>query len=133
MKYLLDTDISVYWLRGEESVHQKISATDLSDLAISIITVSELHYGADCSNKPEHNHKIVNDFVNGLSVLNIEQSIARKFGEIKAKLRQEGTLIENFDLLNAATALNYNRILVTNNVDHFTRIKKLQIENWMAD
>ena len=130
MKYLLDTDISVFWLRGNESVHTKINAIDPSDLAVSIITVAELHYGADCSNQPEHNHKIVNDFVDGLSVLNLEQTIARKFGEIKATLRQEGTLIEDFDLLIASTALNFNLILVTNNVDHFARFKKLKIEKW---
>jgi tRNA(fMet)-specific endonuclease VapC len=52
--------------------------------------------------------------------------------EIKTRLRQKGTLIEDFDLLIAATALNNNLVLVTNNVDHFTRIEKLQIENWKA-
>ncbi len=109
-----------------------MSATDPNDLAVSIITVAELHYGADCSEKPEYNHKIVNNFVNGLSILNLEQTIACKFGEIKARLRQKGTLIEDFDLLIAATALNNNLVLVTNNVDHFTRIEKLQIENWKA-
>jgi tRNA(fMet)-specific endonuclease VapC len=132
MKYLLDTDICVYWLRGDQAVHQKMSATDPNDLAVSIITVAELHYGADCSEKPEYNHKIVNNFVNGLSILNLEQTIACKFGEIKTRLRQKGTLIEDFDLLIAAIALNNNLVLVTNNVDHFTRIEKLQIENWKA-
>lgn len=133
MIYLLDTDLCVYWLRGYTSVRQQINAIEPGDLAISIISVAELHYGADCSNRPEHNHKVVDDFVNGLTVLTLKQPAARQFGEIKARLRGEGKLIEDFDLLIAATALTHDLTLVTNNLEHFKRIENLQIENWVPD
>lgn len=49
---------------------------------------------------------------------------------LKANLRQQGLLIEDFDLLIAATALVHNLILVTNNTKHHSRVPGLGIENW---
>jgi tRNA(fMet)-specific endonuclease VapC len=133
MSFLLDTDTCIYWLRGHESVRQRIEAMKPGNLAVSMISLAELHYGADCSDKPEHNHKVLDDFVSGLNILTLEQPVARRFGEIKAKLRRDGKLIEDFDLLIAATALAHDLILVTNNLEHFERIENLQIEDWVRD
>ena len=52
--------------------------------------------------------------------------------DLYADLRKKGQLIEDADLLIAATALTHNSILVTDNTDHFQRIPNLQIENWIA-
>ena len=40
-------------------------------------------------------------------------------------------LIEDLDLLIAATARTHNLTLVTNNQDHLGRIPGLRLENWM--
>lgn len=133
MIYLLDTDTCVYWLRGQVSVRHKIDAVEPVDLAISIISVAELYYGAECSNRPVHNLTIVDDFVNGLNKLNIEKQVAHLFASLKAELRRKGKLIEDFDLLIAATALFYEMTLVTNSVQHFSRFAELRIENWVSN
>jgi len=52
------------------------------------------------------------------------------FGEIKSNLERKGNILEDMDILIAATALSHNFILVTNNVKHFEKIKDLRIENW---
>ena len=52
------------------------------------------------------------------------------FGEIKSNLERKGNVIEDMDILIAATALSHNLILVTNNVKHFEKVKDLDIENW---
>ena len=44
-----------------------------------------------------------------------------------------GKPIDSFDLLIAATALENDLILVTNNLKHFSRIPGLKIENWMEE
>ena len=49
------------------------------------------------------------------------------FGEIKSNLK--GNIIEDMDILIAATALSHNLILVTNNVKHFKKIKELKLES----
>lgn len=130
MTYLLDTDTCVYWLRGRPSVHARLAAAGPAELAISAITLAELRYGADCSTQPDANHQAIDDFASGLAVLGVDADIARRFGQIKAVLRRQGNLIEDFDLLLAATALAFDLILVSNNTGHFDRVAGLTIENW---
>jgi tRNA(fMet)-specific endonuclease VapC len=44
------------------------------------------------------------------------------FAEIKADLQTQGNIIDDMDLLIAATALTMNYTLVTNNERYFSRI-----------
>lgn len=54
-------------------------------------------------------------------------------GQIRAQLASLCTLIGEYDLQIAAIALANNLILVTHNVDKFSRVKGLQIEDWEAE
>jgi tRNA(fMet)-specific endonuclease VapC len=130
MTFLLDTDTCVYWLRGRTAVHARLAAVSPEELSISVITLAELHYGADCSAQADANHQAIDDFVSGMAVLPLDASIARVFGEVKAQLRRQGNLIEDFDLLLAATALSNGLTLVTNNAAHFERIPGLTLSSW---
>lgn len=51
---------------------------------------------------------------------------AMQYGE----LYRRGELLGDADLLIAATALDAERILITNNLTHFQRISDLPVENW---
>lgn len=132
MNYLLDTDICVHWLRANAAVHAHVTAVGPHALAVSIITLAELRYGASCSARPDENHQAIDDFTGGLTVLDITPEIARRFGKIKAFLRATGNLIEDFDLLLAASALTHSLTLVTNNTSHFQRIPDLNLQNWTS-
>ena len=130
MTFLLDTDTCVFWLRGYETVRKHLIAAKLENIAVSLITVAELRYGAVCSTHPEQNHRAIDDFIGGVTVFGVNAETARSFGDIKANLRQRGMLIEDFDLIIAATACTHNFTLVTNNLAHFLRISGLHLENW---
>lgn len=130
MTHLLDTDICVYWLRGQPAVHRWLAAVGPEAISISTITLAELYYGAECSLRAVENHQAIDDFSSGVHLLGVSSDVARTFGEIKAQLRRQGGLIEDFDLVLAATALSNGLILVTNNVSHFARIAGLTVENW---
>jgi len=130
MMFLLDTDTCVFWLRGRPAVQARLAAVDPDALHISVITLAELRYGADCSAQPATNHQAIDDFLSGVTVLAVDEDIARSFGEIKAQLRRQGNLIEDFDLLLAATALTDGLTLVTNNAAHFGRVTGLILDNW---
>jgi tRNA(fMet)-specific endonuclease VapC len=132
MRYLLDTDTCVFALRGHESMRERFGAVDLEAVAISVITLAELRYGAAWSAKPEANHLVVGDFASGVIVLGLDAEIARLFGDFKAQLRRRGALIDDFDLLIAATAHHYRLTLITHNLEHFRRIPELQIEDWVV-
>jgi tRNA(fMet)-specific endonuclease VapC len=131
MKYLLDTDVCVFALRGDESVRAQIDLIGPEGIAISVVSLAELRYGASCSDRPEANQRVVDGFAGGIAVLGLDDRIARLFGEFKAQLRKQGSLIDDFDLLIGATACSYRLTLVTHNTEHFGRLPDLQIADWV--
>ena len=131
MTCLLDTDTCVFALRGSESIRDRLGAVDPKSVAISVITLAELCYGAACSAQPEANHQVVDDFASGVRVLGLDEDISRLFGEFKSQLRKQGMLIDDFDLLIAATARHHRLTLITHNLDHFSRLPELQLEDWV--
>ena len=56
---------------------------------------------------------------------------ARQAAEIYADLRKAGQAIGHTDCLIAGIALTNGLQLVTNNTDHFKRVKGLEIINWL--
>jgi tRNA(fMet)-specific endonuclease VapC len=131
MKYLLDTDTCVFALRGDASVRQYLDATDPEEVAISVVTLAELRYGAACSANPGTNHQVIDDFISGVLVLGLDGEIACAFGEFKSQLRLQGALIDDFDLLIAATAHRYRMTVITHNRSHFARLRELLVEDWV--
>ena len=131
MKYLVDTDICIHWLKGSNSVQRHFEAVGLGDLAISPITVAELYYGAHSSNRVEENLEQSKSFVRHIEMLAMSDVVLDTFGRIKSDLRRHGTLIPDFDLLIASTALANRLVLVTNNSQHYSRISGLKLENWL--
>jgi tRNA(fMet)-specific endonuclease VapC len=54
------------------------------------------------------------------------------FGELKSVLRRQGALIDDFDLLIAATAHRHEMTVITHNLDHFDRVSELLVEDWVS-
>ena len=130
MKYLLDTDTCVYWLRGRPSIRSRLAAIGPSEVGVSIITLAELQYGAACSTQPEANQQALLKLVGGLTLLGISPPITKLFADSKAALRSQGNLLEDLDLFIAATALSHALTLVTHNTAHFQRLAGLSLEDW---
>lgn len=129
MRYLLDTDWVVHYLRGHQRIVEKIKTYQSDVLSISIVTLAELQGGAYCSNNPERARQGLNDFLSFVKILPVNEEICEYYGKEYARLRQIGQLIGGFDLLIAATCLIYNLILLTNNEGHFKKISGLKIES----
>jgi len=127
MKYLLDTDWVINHLRRIKKVTKKLEELAPQGLALSIISVAELYEGIYRSINPAEDEESLKKFLNGVTVLGINGEICRIFGRERAKLRKEGKLIGDFDLLIASSCLRSNLTLLTNNVAHFERIKNLKI------
>ncbi len=127
--YLLDTNICIYYLKGLHKLDQKIEKIGQELCYISEITLAELKFGVENSQYPKENRKVLNDFIEGIKILPIFNSINR-YAKEKARLRKAGQTIDDFDLLIGTTAVTNDLILVTNNKKHFERIKNIEIENW---
>jgi len=74
-KYLLDTNICVYFLKGLYNLDKKIEKVELENCFVSEITFAELKFGAENSEKPEKNRKTVDEFVSKFTILPIFSSL----------------------------------------------------------
>jgi len=129
---LLDTDHCVFFLRGRKEVRAAFEAHGPEKPAISIITVGELYFGALRSARPESNRQTCQAFIDRVTVVPLDQQVMLRFAQIKALLAARGEILEDPDLLIAATALRHEAPLVTHNASHFARIADLRLEDWCA-
>lgn len=127
MKYLVDTDWTIHYLRGEERVIKKLLSLKGEGLAMSVISLAELYQGVYRSSDPASNEKVLKDFLSGILVLGIDEEICKTFGQEKERLRKKGKLIGDFDLLIASTCLHQSLTLLTDNLKHFEMVKNLEI------
>lgn len=130
MKYLLDSNICIHFLRGQHGLIDKLKAVELKNCAISEITLAELVFGAENSNNPDKNHEIIEKFISQLTILPIFDSILT-YGKEKSRLRKTGKMISDFDLLIGCTAVEKDLIMITENTREFERISGIKIENWI--
>ena len=128
-QYILDTDISSYLIRGDhETVTKKFS--ELYDsCAISSITAAELQYGARKRNNKQLTQK-VKAFCDLVEIIPWNEDAAKAYAKLRVELETSGTPIGNMDMLIAASALARKAVLVTNNTEHFSRVKDLKLGNW---
>ena len=63
-----------------------------------------------------------------MTVLEVNFSVANNFGKIKAKLKNKGSFIGDFDIINAAFALTYSFTLVTRNTKHNEKVEGVKIK-----
>ncbi len=130
MSYLVDTNIIIFFFKGKYQIQNKIATVGIQNCFISEITLAELRFGAYNSSAVEKHLKEVDELLNWINVLPIFPAIST-YGEEKARLRKAGTIIDDFDLLIGVTAIENNHIMVTNNTKHFSRIKGIQLEDWI--
>lgn len=125
--YLIDTDWAIDYLKGLPSVISQLQAAADEGLAISVISLAELYEGVYGSGNVDRHLQGLRQFLGFVSVIGLDDAICRAFGQYRHRLRQHGQLIDNFDLLIAATSLTYQLTLVTSNLRHYARIPGLQI------
>lgn len=131
MKYLLDTNICVHFLRGNFELINKFRQISIENCAISEITFAELVFGAENSSNPEKNLELIEAFTNQLIILPIFNAI-HLYAIEKARLRSKGLMISDFDLLIGCMAIEKGMIMVTENQKEFERITNIKIENWVV-
>jgi tRNA(fMet)-specific endonuclease VapC len=132
MRYLLDTNICIYFLKGKYSLASKFEEIGFENLFISEITLAELKYGAEKSEYPEKNRKAIEEFADQIKLLPIFKALDT-FAKEKARLRKKGNVVDDFDLLIGSSAVVNKMILVTNNEKHFEKLKGIKIENWTKE
>lgn len=127
MKYLIDTDWIIDHLNGVETITIKLEKFASSGICTSIISVAELYEGVYGSKDYNASLEILETFLEGITVLSIDHEVCKIFGRERNKLRRQGNIIGDFDILIASICLKHNLILLTNNKKHFAKINALTI------
>lgn len=145
-RYMLDTDILVYMLRGLKSANASSEVRERAErirdriehelrdgttVHVSMVTVCELEYGAERASEPgKERHALYKvlapfDLVAGDAV-----NLPRHYGRIRRELELAGQSTGAMDLMIAAHASALGITLVTNNAREFRRVQGLNVDNW---
>jgi len=128
---LLDTDTMSLFLRNVPKVMTK--ANDYlkfhKDFTFSIITRFEILRGLKAKNASRQIVKF-ESICRQSKIVELNDRVIVTAADIYADLHKRGQLIGDADILIAATAIENNLAVVTNNENHFNRIVGLQILNW---
>lgn len=128
---LFDTDILSELLKQHPLVVQRVRSylAEHARLAFSIITRYELLRGlkAKQANAQEAAFTLL---CQASLVVPLTDQVVERAAALYGDLHRQGALLPDADLLIAATALETQRTLVTNNLSHFQRIPNLIVETW---
>src|SRR5919109_3384705 len=129
IRYLIDTDWVIDHLNQIDRVVNRLRELRPQGLALSIASLAELYEGVHYSRDPESSQQALDAFLEDVTVLGIDEEICKLFGRERGRLRRQGALIGDFDLLIAATGLHFGLTVLTNNRQHFERIEGLRLES----
>lgn len=127
-KYLLDTNIVSYYLKGIDNLKDKVSS-NIDLLCISIISYYEIVSGLQSIDAKKRIAEFEN-FCELIDIINLDKASISASCKIYSSLKKSGRLIDDIDILIAGIALSNYLVMVTDNTEHFERIEGLRIENW---
>ena len=133
VRYLLDTNICIYIAKhNPPEVRERFARHAANELAMSVVTLGELRYGAEKSQQRERALASIETLSQLIAPAPLGEATAEHYGQIRAELQKLGLPIGNNDLWLAAQARTEGWILVTNNEREFVRVPGLQVENWVV-
>ncbi len=134
VQYLLDTNLCIYIAKhNPPAVRERFARHAANELAMSVITLGELRFGAEKSQSRERAMATIQQLEALIPPRALPEAAGEHYGQIRATLQKAGAVIGNNDLWLAAHARAEGWILVTNNTREFVRVPGLQLENWSDD
>lgn len=131
MRAMLDTNIVSALMRGPgDKVRRRLDELGVHNVCMSIITAGELEFGLARTRSPKVSAWVA-DIMDTIQVADMEASVARPYGELRAYLAARGRIIGPNDIWIAAHALALDLTLVTANIREFSRVPGLSVENWL--
>jgi tRNA(fMet)-specific endonuclease VapC len=126
-RYLLDTNIIISLFAKDSQIHNRLLMAE--EVFVPCVAIGELYFGAHKSLKQEENLARVEEFAQNNTVLPCDTGIAKKYGDIKNRLKDKGLPLPDNDIWIAAIAQQYALTLITRD-SHFEAIENLRSETW---
>lgn len=131
MKYLLDTNTCVVYLRGKNArLRARVDTCPPADIALCTIVLGELYYGADKSRNPVAGRAAVDAFAAPYACLPFDRAEASTYAGVRTDLESRGLVIGANDMLIVAVGLVHGLTVVTHNTAEFGRVPGIQVEDW---
>jgi len=129
---ILDTTFLIDLMKEDPAAVKKLKELERDKITqnIAALTLYELYVGIMLSTKPEKEKRKVLDTLASMNILGLNAKSAAKAGEVQGKLIREGKMIDPEDAMIAGIALLNNEIVLTKNVEHFSRIRALITETY---
>ena len=129
MPYLVDSNVVIDHLLDVPEASTLLEQLALEGIAISIITYMEAFQGVEQSPDPGKAQEKFHAFLAGVLILPFSFAVAERCARIRKTLKSQNKRVNSraLDLIIAATALEYNLTLVTNNTGDFTDIPDLPL------
>lgn len=131
MRYLPDTNVWIRLLKGRSAkLLRNFERVDKSTIAMCSVVKYELQVGIAKRLWSDAVLARGEQFLSRYTSLPLDDSAAVIAGNIRGYLEHKGMKIGPYDYLIAATAIENDLIVVTNNVSEFSRIPDLRWEDW---
>ena len=126
-RFLIDTNVIIEFLNGDANIIAKFGMHE--DIYLSIITLGELYYGAYNSSRTKKNIEIIQNLAKELFIFNCNENTSKIYGEVKKRLKENGTPLPENDIWISAIAIQYDLTLVTQD-KHFNNVDMLRLAHW---
>jgi tRNA(fMet)-specific endonuclease VapC len=126
---ILDTDVIIYGERGGFDLKRWVASQANEQFQVAAITVAELWHGVERATRafrPER-EEYVRRLLSSVRILPYTEITALEHARIWANLESSGKMIGFYDLVVAATALEYGSAVATFNQRHFQNVKGLRV------
>jgi tRNA(fMet)-specific endonuclease VapC len=131
--YLLDSNAWIAYLRQNNArLVERFLQIAPADIGLNSVVLAELYYGAHHgpANKLDANLELISKLQGRFVSLPFDDRSAAEYGEIRARLAAQGTVIGPNDLMIASIARLHDLTLVTHNTNEFIRVPGLKLEDW---
>jgi len=128
---LLDTNILIQYLKGLDSVVQRLQDASPRDVAIPSVVAYELEYGT-LKTGSARRREVASGLLAKFTQVPLDHDAAREAARIRVELEAQGVVIGPMDLLIAGTATSRGALLVTSNTSEFSRVKGLRLADWTS-
>ncbi len=130
MPYLLDSDILIYYTNGVPSIHQLFERIAPEGLAVSAVSYMETRQGIGRSPHPRDAQTRLDELLVRVPVVAFSRVEAYRCAVLREMLQQQGRRVRQraLDLMIAATALEHDFTLVTNNPADYNDLPGLLVE-----
>lgn len=126
---LLDTNLLIHYLKGNEPATARIKAASPAEVGVPSVVAYELEYGTLKISSPRR-RAVLDRVISALNHAPFDLGAAREAARIRHDLELRGQVIGPMDLMIAGTAVSRGYVLATNNTKEFSRIKGLRLEDW---